>query len=112
MKPHLRHNRPRFYSLSNRMTQLNVNSRVNASNVDVSEDISLSSMKRVLLRMPIARREKFCKRYLTHGGKNSVQDTSCTAGKFSLQIAYPQREQFYRRRIIHGRKNRAEDAKL
>jgi hypothetical protein len=63
------------------MTQFNANSRVIVSRMDVSEDVNLSPVRRVLFKMPNARWEKLCERYLTHGGKSSVKDTSRTAGK-------------------------------
>jgi len=63
------------------MTQFNANSRVIVSGMDVSEDVILSPVRRVLLKTPNARREKLCERYLTHGGKSSVKDTSRTVGK-------------------------------
>ena len=69
MKLHPSRKRPRFYSLSNQMTQFNTNSRVIVSRVDVSEDVSLSSVRRVLLKMPNAWRE------------SCMSDTSRTAGK-------------------------------
>jgi hypothetical protein len=81
VKLHPSRKRPRFYSLSNQMMQCNANLRVIVSRVDVSEDVSLRPVRRVLLKMHNARREKFCERYLTHGGKSSVKDTSRTAGK-------------------------------
>ena len=63
------------------MTQFNANSRMIVSRVDVSEDVSLSHVRRVLLKMPNARREKLCERYLTHGREISVAEVPGTVRK-------------------------------
>ena len=81
VKLHLSRKRPRFYSLSNQMTQFNANSRVIVSRMDVSEDVNLSPVRRVLLKMSNARREKLCERYLTHGGERAIAEVQGTMRK-------------------------------
>jgi len=76
------------------MTQFNANSRVIVSMVDVSEDVSLSSVRRILLKIPNTWREKFCERYLTHGGKRSVADIPGTVRKVLWKRSHARREKF------------------
>ena len=73
--------RPRFYSLSNQKTQFNANSRVIVSRMGASEDVNFSPVRRVLVKLPNARREKLCERYPTHGGERSVAEVLDTIKK-------------------------------
>ena len=81
MKLHPSRKRPRFYSLSNQMMQFNANSRVIVSRMDVSENVNLSLVRRVLLKMPNARREKSCTKGSRDGDKIPAEGVSRTAGK-------------------------------
>jgi len=124
-----------FYSRSKQMLQFNVNSRVVVSSVDVSANVSLSAVRRLLLKMPNARWGKLCVRYLAHSGNDPVEDAwripvkvlskwfqaqrkrhveeiSCTAGIVLLNIGYLQREQPCRRHVMHGRKSLVKDINL
>ena len=100
MKLYPSRKKPRFYSLSNQMTQFDANSRVIVSRVVVSEDVSLSSVRRVLLKMPNARREKLCERYLTHGGERSIAEVPGTVRKVLWKRYY----------ITHDEKSPVENA--
>ena len=110
MKLHPSRKRPRFYSLSNQMAQFNANSRVIVSRVDMSEDVSLSPVRRVLLKMPNARREKLCERYLTHGGERSVAEIPGTVRKVLWKRCHARREESCGRGITHGEKSPVENA--
>jgi hypothetical protein len=110
VKLHPRRKRPRLHSLSNQMTQFNANSRVIVSRVDVSEDVRLSPVRRVLLKMPDARREKLCERYLTHGGKSSVAEVPDTVRKVLWKRYHARREESCGERLTHSGSNPAEDA--
>jgi len=46
-----------------------------------SEDVSLSPVRRILLKIPNTRQEKLCERYLMHGGERSVAEVPGTVRK-------------------------------
>ncbi len=110
MKLHPSRKRLRFYSLSNQMTKFNANSRVIVSRVDVSEDVSLSPVRRVLLKMPNTRREKLCERYLTHGGERPVAEVPGTVRKVLWKRCHAKREESCGERLTHSGNNPVEDA--
>ena len=110
MKLHPSRKRPRFYSLSNQMTQFNANSRVIVSRMDVSEDVNLSPVRRVLLKMPNARREKLCERYVTHGGERSVAEVLGTMRKVLWMRYHARREESCGEHLTHIGNNSVEDA--
>ena len=93
MKLHPSRKRPRFYSLSNQKTQFNANSRVIVSRMGASEDVNFSPVRRVLVKMPNARREKLCERYLTHGGKRSEAEVLDTMRKVLWKRYHVRREE-------------------
>jgi len=108
--------RPRFYSFSNQMVQFNTNSRVIVSGVDVNGNVSLSSVRRVPLNMPNARRRKLSVRYLTHsrgkicsrssrhGEKSSVEEISGTIRRVLWRTSNTQRERSCGRCVAHAGK--------
>ena len=102
--------RLRFYSLSNQMTQFNANSRVIVSRMDVSENVNLSLVRRVLLKMPNTRREKLCERYLTHGGERSVAEVLGRMRKVPWKRYHARREESCREHLMHIGNNSVEDA--
>ena len=110
MKLHSSRKRPRFYSFSNQMTQFTANSRVTGSRVDVSEDVSLSSVRRILLNIPNTRQEKLCERYLMHGGERSVAEVPGTVRKVLWKRCHARREESCGRGVTHGEKSHVEDA--
>jgi len=92
------------------MTQFNANSRVIVSGMDVSEDVILSPVRRVLLKMPNARREKLCERYLTHGGERCVAEVLGTMRKVLWKRYHAQREESCGEHLAHIGNNSGEDA--
>src|SRR5579871_2764198 len=72
------------------------------SRVDVSEDVSLIPVRRVLWKRSHARREKSCGRGLMHGGKSPVEEVSCTAGKVLWKRSHARREKSCGRGLMHG----------
>ena len=105
MKLHSSRKRPRFYSFSNQMTQFTANSRVIVSKVDVSEDVSLSPVRRILLKIPNTRQEKLCEIYIIerrgkvcsrgsrYGEKSPVEEVSRTVRRVLWRTPNAQLEQ-------------------
>jgi hypothetical protein len=83
--------------------------RVIVSRMDVSEDVSLTPVRRDLLKVPNARREKLCERYITHGGKNSVAEVPGTVRKVLWKRYHARREESCGECLTHSENNPVED---
>ena len=80
------------------------------SRVDGSEDVSLSPVRRILLKIPNTRQEKLCERYLMHGGERSVAEVPGTVRKVLWKRCHARREESCRRGVTHGEKSPVENA--
>ena len=80
------------------------------SRMDVSEDVNLSPVRRVLLKMPNARREKLCERYLTHSGERSVAEFLGTMRKVLWKRYHARREESCGEHLTHIGNSSVEDA--
>ena len=58
-----------------------------------SEDVNFSPVRRVLVKLPDARREKLCERYLTHGGERSIAEVLGTMRKVLWKTYHVRREE-------------------
>ena len=75
-----------------------------------SEDVNFSPVRRVLVKMPNARREKLCERYLTHGGVRSVTEVLGTMRKVLWKRYHVRREKSCEEHLTHIGNNSVEDA--
>ena len=58
-----------------------------------SEDVNFSPVRRDLVKLPNARREKLCERYLTHGGERSIAEVLGTMRKVLWKRYHVRREE-------------------
>ena len=75
-----------------------------------SEDVNFRPVRRDLVKLPNARREKLCERYLTHGGEKSVAEVLGTMRKFLWKRYHARREESCGEHLTHIGNSSVEDA--